>query len=115
MALTYFSWANDLDPKGASGARRHIKEVIDPTSCLSLVPVSGVSQEPLQASISNDQGNILKKSLRLFCFQCYHNFYADEGSTVEGGNHSGASNNLSNESLEMPPLPTMDSGDGDHF
>ncbi|KAI9550321.1 hypothetical protein GHT06_001751 [Daphnia sinensis] len=94
LALTNFSWANDLDPKGASGARRHIKEVIDPTSSLSLVPVSGISQEPHQASISNDQ---------------------DEGSTVEGGNHSGASNNLSNESLEMPPLPTMDSGDGDHF
>ena len=37
---------------------------------------------------------------------------------MEGGNHSGASNNLSNdESLDMPPLPTMsmDSGDGDHF
>lgn len=58
LALTYFSWANDLDPKGASGARRHIKEVIDPTSSLSLVPVSGPSQDqPLQASISNDQGN----------------------------------------------------------
>ena len=58
LALTYFSWANDLDPKGASGARRHIKEVIDPTSNLSLVPVNGASQDqPLQASnISNDQG-----------------------------------------------------------
>lgn len=57
LALTNFSWANDLDPKGASGARRHIKEVIDPTSSLSLVPVSGISQEPHQASISNDQGS----------------------------------------------------------
>jgi hypothetical protein len=65
LALTYFSWANDLDPKGASGARRHIKEVIDPTSCMSVVPVSGVSQEPLQASISNDQGN-KKRILRVF-------------------------------------------------
>ena len=114
MALTYFSWANDLDPKGASGARRHIKEVIDPTSCMS-VPVSGVSQEPLQASISNDQGKKSRILQIFFRFNYHHNVHSDEGSTVEGGNHSGASNNLSNESLEMPPLPTMDSGDGDHF
>jgi len=40
LALTHFSWANDLDPKGASGARRHIKEVIDPTTSLSLLPAS---------------------------------------------------------------------------
>ena len=58
LALTYFSWANDLDPKGASGARRHIKEVIDPTSSLSLGPVNNSAgqpdhQQPLQ--LSNDQ------------------------------------------------------------
>ena len=56
LALTYFSWANDLDPKGASGARRHIKEVIDPTSSLSLiVPAGSSSEQPLQASVNNDQ------------------------------------------------------------
>ena len=42
-----------------------------------------------------------------------HFEFADEISTVS--NHSGASNNLSNETLEMPPLPTMDSDDGDHY
>jgi len=92
LALTYFSWANDLDPKGASGARRHIKDVIDPTSSLSLLPAPGGPEQPLQLSLTNEQ---------------------DEISTVS--NHSGASNNLSNETLEMPPLPTMDSDDGDHY
>ena len=68
MALTYFSWANDLDPKGASGARRHIKEVIDPTSSLSLLPAAGTSQDqPLQASVSNDQGTILIKRNQTLC------------------------------------------------
>lgn len=41
--------------------------------------------------------------------------YSDAASVIEGGNNSGASNNLSNESLEMPPLPTLDSDDGDHY
>jgi hypothetical protein len=68
--------------------------------------------KPLSATIK-----VIKKEFFgfFFHFNYHHNVHSDEGSTVEGGNHSGASNNLSNESLEMPPLPTMDSGDGDHF
>jgi len=67
LALTYFSWANDLDPKGASGARRHIKEVIDPTSSLSLiVPAGSSSEQPLQASVNNDQQGKCNIFLSLF-------------------------------------------------
>ena len=58
MALTHFSWANDLDPKGASGARRHIKEVIDPTTSLSLLPAQTSHQDAAhQPSASTEQGN----------------------------------------------------------
>lgn len=37
----------------------------------------------------------------------------DEPSIIEAVNNSGVSNNQSNESLEMPPLPTMDSDEGE--
>jgi len=77
-----------LDPKGASGARRHIKEVIDPTSSLSLLPPPGAAEQPLQMSLQEE---------------------------LPAEEHPAARNNLSNESLEMPPLPTMDSDDGDHY
>lgn len=108
-----------MDPKGASGARRHIKEVIDPTSSLSLVPVNGSSQDqPLQASNTNDQGKMVKFLCLVEVFIAIFvisGFAVEETSTVDGGNQSGASNNISNESLEMPPLPQMDNSDGDHF
>lgn len=41
--------------------------------------------------------------------------YSDDTSPLGDGNHSGMSNNLSNESLEMPPLPMMDSDDGEPY
>ena len=58
MALTHFSWATDLDPKGDSGTRRHIKEAIDPaTTSLSLLPAPNSQEDRThQPSTNVEQG-----------------------------------------------------------